>query len=161
MAKKVINKKLGRKRDARNMLIRNLVTSLILYERIKTTKAKAKVLKRRIEKMMSFAKRSNRLVSKRYVSGYLLDKNATKKVFEVLVPEFKDRKSGITRIVQLGPRAGDSASMVFIELLLPKKTEKTDSKSEKSAKDNKKTTKDKNRDQKVKSGVKTTVKQKK
>ncbi|MFH1749372.1 MAG: 50S ribosomal protein L17 [bacterium] len=158
MAKAVLNKKLGRKKGARNMLIRNLVTSLILHERIKTTEAKAKVLKSKVEKLMSIARRLNKLVSKRYLNGYLLDKNAAKKVFEVLVPEFKDRKSGLVRILQLGPRAGDSAKMVFIELLLPKKVKETDPKLEKSTKDNKKTTKDKG--QKVKSGVKTTVKQK-
>ena len=141
------------------MLIRNLATSLILHERIKTTYAKAKILKSRIEKLISVAKRPNKLVSKRYINGYLLDKNATKKVFEVLVPEFKDRKSGTVRILQIGPRLGDSAKMVFIELLLPKKVKETNLKLKKSTNDNKKTTKDK--DQKVKSGVKTTVKQKK
>ncbi|MFC1656857.1 50S ribosomal protein L17 [Patescibacteria group bacterium] len=160
MSKNVSNIKLGRKRDARNMLIRNLVTSLILHEKIKTTYAKARILKAKIEKVITVARRSNKLVSKRYLNGYLLDKNATKKVFEVLIPEFKDRKSGVVRMLQTGPRAGDSAKMVFIELLLPKKVKKTESKPEEVKKDAKKTT-EKPQKEKVKSGVKTTVKLKK
>ncbi len=159
MSKAILNKKLGRKRDARNMLVRNLVTSLILHERIKTTAIKAKILKSRIEKLVTLAKRSNKLMAKRFLARYLLDKNASKKVLEVLLPEFKDRKSGIVRTIKIGPRKGDSADMVYIELLLSKKIKEIKSKSIKLEKDNKEIPKGK--DQKIKSGVKTTVKQKK
>ncbi len=108
-------RKLGRKKDNRELMVRNLVTSLVLYESIQTTKAKAKVLKSEFDKIMTRAKK-NDLPAKRFVAGYMLDKNAYKKTFEVLVPRFKNRNSGFTRTLSISSRLGDNAEMMLIEM---------------------------------------------
>lgn len=107
---------LSRKYANRKSTLRNLATSLILYERIKTTTAKAKELKPVIERLLSRAAK-NDLVAHRYLLSYLFDENATKKVIEVLVPRFKNIKSGYVKTYHLSPRLGDGAEMMIIELV--------------------------------------------
>lgn len=108
-------KSLSRKDNHRKSLLRNLATSLILYEEIKTTKAKAKEVKPIVEHLISCAKK-NDLASRRRLLGYLFDKNATKKMFEVLVPRYKKINSGFITSYLLGKRLGDSATVVILKL---------------------------------------------
>jgi len=109
-------RKLSRKKDNRELMVRNLLTSIILYESVKTTKAKSKVLKPEIDKLITRAKKNN-LEARRYISGYLLDKKAYEKMFEVIVPMYKNRKSGFSRAISLTNRVGDNAEIVIVELI--------------------------------------------
>lgn len=108
---------LSRKIDHRQSLLRNLATSLILYEEIRTTKAKAREVKSVVERLISRTKKDkSSLTSRRYLLGYFYDKNATKKMLEVIVPRFSKIDSGFVRIIPIGPRLGDNAQMVIIKL---------------------------------------------
>lgn len=108
---------LSRKKDYRQSLLRNLATSLILYEEIRTTKAKAREVKSIVERLISRAKKDkSSLTSRRYFLGYFYDKNATKKMLEVIVPRFNKINSGFVRIIPVGSRLGDNAQMVIIKL---------------------------------------------
>ncbi|OIO51908.1 50S ribosomal protein L17 [Candidatus Peregrinibacteria bacterium CG1_02_41_10] len=108
---------LSRDKDHRKMLWRNLATSLILYERIKTTSTKARFVKPRIERMITIVKKKDKMNAIRYLEARLLDSNASRKLMEVLLPLFKDRKGGYTRTIKIGPRSGDAAPMVYLELV--------------------------------------------
>lgn len=119
-------KSLSRKIDHRQSLLRNLATSLILYEEIKTTKAKAREVKRIVEKLISRTKKDKSpLNARRYLLGYFFDKNATKKMFEVIIPRFKKVDSGFVKIIRLGSRLGDGAEMVVLKIAEPNKIEST------------------------------------
>ena len=107
---------LSRKKDYRNNLLRNLATSLVLYEEIQTTETKAKALKPVVEHLIVTAKK-NDLVARRQLESFLFDKNATKKVLEVLVPRYKKINSGFIKTFRLGPRVGDSAEVVLMQLI--------------------------------------------
>ena len=111
------NKKiLSRKSQPRKHLMRNMATSLILYEKMTTTRAKAKALKPFIEKIITTGKISS-LTSRKKLIGLLYSKKAVKKVLEVLSPKFKDSKGGYTRIIHLGTRKGDGAFISRIEFI--------------------------------------------
>lgn len=114
---------LSRKTAYRKSTLRNLVTSLFLYERIKTTTAKAKEIKPVAEHLLSIAK-ANDLNSRRRLLAYLFDENATKKVIEVLVPRYKDLSSGFIKSYKLGARLGDGADMSILELVNAKQETK-------------------------------------
>jgi large subunit ribosomal protein L17 len=107
---------LDRKKSAREALLKNLATSLILYEKIKTTKAKAKTVKPLVEKIITLAKNNN-LTSRRQLITLLYHKKAVAKALEVLGPRYQQRKGGYTRIVNLGLRPGDGAEIAQIELI--------------------------------------------
>ncbi len=107
--------KLGRKTDHRRALLRNLVTSLIVEERIETTVPKAKAMKPQVEKMITLGKKGD-LAARRLASSYLMTREAVDKLFEV-APRFGDRNGGYTRIVLTGVRKGDGGQKAFIELL--------------------------------------------
>lgn len=107
---------LSRKYANRKSTLRNLATSLVLYERIKTTTAKAKELRPVVERLFSRALK-NDLNARRYLLSYLFDENATKKVFEVLVPRFKGITSGFIKTYRLGKRLGDGADIMIVELV--------------------------------------------
>jgi large subunit ribosomal protein L17 len=109
-------KTLDRKSQPRKALLRNLATNLILLEKIQTTSAKAKTLKPIVEKIITKGKINN-LTTRRMLLKELYVNNAVKKVLEDLGPRYKDRKGGYTRIIKLGFRQGDGASMVQIELV--------------------------------------------
>ncbi len=109
-------KTLGRKRDPRRLLLKNLAESLILYEKIETTEAKAKLLRPLVEKLITRAKVNN-LHNRRILLSRLPTENSVNKLLEVLGPRYKDRPGGYTRIVKLGSRQGDGAKMVIIELV--------------------------------------------
>jgi len=115
-------KKLGRDSSARKALFRDLVTDLFIYERIQTTEAKAKEVRPIAEKLITLAKRGD-LHARRQVAAYVRKeeagegKDAIQKLFSDLAPRFADRQGGYTRILKLGPRRGDSADMVYLELV--------------------------------------------
>jgi len=98
-------------------MLRNLATSIILYEKVKTTAPKAKLVKPIIEKMITQSKKQSLPVAMKALGSYLTDKNASKKLIIELLERYKDRNSGYVRITQLGFRAGDAASVVQIELV--------------------------------------------
>ncbi len=112
----VKKKKLGRNTAQRRALLRNLVTSFLEKERMRTTLAKAKAAKPLAEKMITLAKKDT-LHAKRQALSYIYKKPVVKKLFEELGPRFSERPGGYTRIVKIGPRAGDGAEMAILELV--------------------------------------------
>jgi large subunit ribosomal protein L17 len=124
MRHQVAGKKLSRDVDHRKSLRRNLMSSLILHERIKTTEAKAKAIRGEVEKLVTKAKRAlahpdeaRAIHARRIVRARLDNREATNKVFDVLAPRFEERPGGYTRRYKLGPRKGDGAMMVLLEFL--------------------------------------------
>ncbi|MFA5076569.1 MAG: 50S ribosomal protein L17 [Patescibacteria group bacterium] len=109
-------KTLDRDRASRQALLRGLATSLVLYEKIKTTDAKAKTIKPIIEKHITTAKKGD-LAARRQLAKYLYTRGAVKKMIEKIGPRYKDRQGGYLRITKLGPRKGDGAQMVQLELV--------------------------------------------
>ena len=122
----------------RRALLRNLVTSFIDKERIRTTVAKAKAAKPIAEKMITLAKR-NTLHARRQALAYIFQESVVKKLFDVVGPRFAERPGGYCRIVKLGPRAGDGADMALLEMIgseFKKKTKKKKAEKDKKAKKN-------------------------
>jgi len=109
-------KKLGRNTSHRRALLRNLVTSLIMEERIETTPAKAKAMRPHVEKMITLGKRGD-LAARRLALGYLLTRASVDRLFDTVAPRFGDRSGGYLRIIHKGWRTGDGAETVLIELV--------------------------------------------
>jgi large subunit ribosomal protein L17 len=107
---------LGREKAPREMMLRNLASSILIYEKVKTTKTKAKVIRSLVEKAITLAKKGD-LASHRELLAILPQKMAVKKAMEVLGKRYKDQKGGYTRIIKLTPRQGDAAEMAQIELV--------------------------------------------
>jgi len=105
-----------RNKDHREHMLRNLVTSLVLYEKVDTTKAKAKELKSFIDRIIARSKKAD-LTATKNLHKVFFDSNAVKKVLEVLVPRYQERSSGFTKTYGLKNRLGDNAEMVRIELI--------------------------------------------
>jgi len=97
-------------------MYRNLVTDLLNHEKITTTEAKAKEVRGLAEKMITLGKQG-RLQSRRQALAFITDKKVTEKIFAELAPRYAERPGGYTRIVKLGPRLGDGAPMVQLELV--------------------------------------------
>ena len=116
MRHRVSFRKLSRTHEHRRALLRNLVTSLFLHERIETTVAKAKEARRVAERMITFAKRGD-ISARRHVDSYVFDPAATRKLFDTIAPWYAERQGGYTRIIRIGPRPGDAAEMVYLELV--------------------------------------------
>jgi large subunit ribosomal protein L17 len=108
--------RLGVQPSHRRAMIRNMVTSLLKHERIKTTKTRAKEVRRYAEKMITLAKKET-LASKRDVLGFVREREVVNKLFKTLIYRYAQRKGGYTRMLKLGFRAGDGADMVFLELV--------------------------------------------
>ncbi len=108
--------KLGRPVAARQMLLRNLVTSVIEKERVITTVPKAKAARPWVEKMITLGK-ADTLHARRQAAAFLKTPDSVKKLFETLGARFGQRTGGYTRIVHLGPRRGDGAEQVMLELV--------------------------------------------
>jgi large subunit ribosomal protein L17 len=106
--------KLGRKAEHRKALLANQVCSLIEHQRIKTTLAKAKAVRPLAEKMVTLGKNGS-IHARRTAFSTLRHKDAVKKLFDEIAPRSTERNGGYTRIVRLGQRKSDSASMAFIE----------------------------------------------
>ena len=109
-------RKLGRNSAHRRSMLRNLVTDLFRYERIQTTDCRAKEARREAEKMITLAKRGD-LHARRQVLAYVKDEDVVSKLFDEIAPKYEERHGGYTRILKLGPRQGDVAEAVFLELV--------------------------------------------
>jgi large subunit ribosomal protein L17 len=113
----IAGRKLGRPTDHRLALYRNLATDLLRYEKIQTTEAKAKEVRQLAEQMITKAKTGG-LHSRRQVLAVLYDPTVVVKLFDTLAPRFQERHGGYTRIIKIGPRKGDAAPMVVLELVI-------------------------------------------
>jgi large subunit ribosomal protein L17 len=109
-------KKLGRDSAHRKALYSNLAGALIQHGRIETTEAKAKAVKPFAEKMITLGKRGD-LAARRQALAVLRSQDVVHQLFAEVAPRFAERPGGYTRIVKLGPRQGDAADMVFLELV--------------------------------------------
>ena len=117
MAHRIDGRKLGRKSAPRRALYRNLIVAVLRYEQIKTTEARAKEVRGQVEQMITLAKQGS-LASRRRIIAALPDEPLViDKLINEIAPKYEDRSSGFTRIVKLGPRAGDAAPMVQLELV--------------------------------------------
>ncbi|MDC7219860.1 MAG: 50S ribosomal protein L17 [Spirochaetales bacterium] len=108
--------RLSRKSSHRKALERNMVTSLLKYERVKTTKAKAREIRRTAEKMITRAKVDS-VHNRRIVAKTVQEKDVLNKLFVEIAPKYKERPGGYTRILKIGSRKGDAAEMVILELV--------------------------------------------
>ncbi len=123
MRHRIAGKKLSRDKDERTALRRNLVKQLFEHERIRTTHAKAVAVRGQAERLITLAKSSSdksvaeKVHARRLAAARLSDPEAVKKLFDDIAPRFGDRPGGYTRIVKLGPRLGDAAEMVLLELV--------------------------------------------
>ncbi len=115
MRHRVAGWKLGRNTSHRRALLRNLVTSLILEERIETTVPKAKAMRPHVEKMITLGKRGD-VSARRQAASFLMTRAAVDKLFEI-APRFGDRDGGFTRLIRTSFRRGDGGEKAFIELL--------------------------------------------
>ena len=113
---RVGGRKLSRKQGPRLSLFKNLTVSVIRYERVKTTEAKAKEISGRVEKMITLAKRDT-LHTRRQAAAFLETPAAVKKLFDKLGTRFGQRTGGYTRVVRLGWRKGDGAEQAMLELV--------------------------------------------
>ena len=123
MRHKVAGYKLGRTSGARVALRRNLMQQLLTHDRIRTTKAKAAAIRGETERIITIARNSangsdaEKVAARRLVVTKLGDNHILKRVFDEIGPRFANRNGGYTRVMKLGPRAGDSAEMVMLELI--------------------------------------------
>jgi len=129
----VKGKKLRRPTAHRLALLRNLVSSFLEKERMKTTLAKAKAARPLAEKMITLAKK-NTLHTRRLALRFISKESVVKKLFEELGPRFGERPGGYTRIVKIGLRSGDGAQMAMLELIGSEYKKKEKKKKEKAAK---------------------------
>lgn len=128
MRHKVAGWKLGRNTAHRRSLLRNLVTSLIVEERIETTIPKAKAMRPHVEKMITLGKRGD-LHARRVAFSFLRQKEAVRKLFAELAASASGRQGGYCRVVKLGPRQSDSAPMAYLEFVdRPTEAEKPEGK---------------------------------
>jgi large subunit ribosomal protein L17 len=109
-------RKFNRDTDARKALMRNLCTSLLEHGRITTTDAKAKELRRWVERLITTAKAQD-IAARRRVSAEISKPEVVERLFTNLIPRLADRPGGYTRIMRKGPRVGDAAPMVIIEIV--------------------------------------------
>lgn len=116
MRHKVKKIRLGTDKDHRTALMRNLAMQVIIHGSIKTTAAKAKAVQPFVERLITLAKRKDKREAIREIKKLLQHEDGEKKIFEVLLEQYKDKTSGYTRITKLGYRNGDKAPVVQIEL---------------------------------------------
>lgn len=124
--------KLNRTTSHRQAMFRNMVTSLLKHDRIKTTEAKAKEVRRWADHIITLAKRGD-LHARRMALSIVREKDVVHKIFDEASERFGSRNGGYTRIIKIGHRAGDAASISLIELISSEKTKKKTKKKEKPA----------------------------
>ncbi|MGB9710986.1 MAG: 50S ribosomal protein L17 [Thermodesulfovibrio sp.] len=129
MRHRVDGRHFGRTANQRKALLRGLLASLIKYERIETTVAKAKAVKELADRLVTFGKKGD-LHSRRLALSYLPDKELIRKLFTEIAPRFRERNGGYVRVVRTGFRIKDSAPMAILEFVDYKKPEKQEKKSE-------------------------------
>ena len=110
------HRKLGRPTAHRKAMLRNQVTDLLREGRITTTITRAKETRRMAEKMITLGKRGD-LHARRQVLAYIYDEDVVTELFDNIAPKYAERSGGYTRILKLGQRRGDTAEMVFLELV--------------------------------------------
>ena len=110
------HRKLSRTHSHRKALLRNLVTSLFIHERIETTVAKAKEARRLGERMITFAKRGD-VPARRHVARFVHGDDVVRKLFDTVAPWYAERNGGYTRIVRIGRRLGDAGETALLELV--------------------------------------------
>ncbi|WP_430884848.1 50S ribosomal protein L17 [Fusibacter sp. JL216-2] len=109
-------RKLGRTSSHRDLMLRNLTTSLLEKGRIETTETRAKEARRQVEKMITLAKRGD-LHARRQAAAYVTSPAVVQSLFNEIGPKYADKNGGYTRMYKLGPRRGDASMMVIIELV--------------------------------------------
>jgi len=123
MRHQVAGYKLGRSKAARIALRRNLIKQFFTHERIQTTRAKAAAIRGEAERLITIARNSTegsdaeKVHAQRMVASRLGDSSLNKRLFEEIAPRFANRPGGYTRVLKLGPRMGDAAEMVVLELV--------------------------------------------
>jgi len=123
MRHQVAGRKLSRGKDERTALRRTLIKQLFEHERIQTTRAKAEAIRGEAEKLITLARNSSKgddiqkVNARRLAAARLNDAEVVKKLFDDIGPRFNDRNGGYTRLIKLGPRLGDAAEMVLLELV--------------------------------------------
>lgn len=123
-------KKLSREKTHREAMLANMAISLLSHRMIKTTTAKAKALRPVTDRLITFGKKGD-LAAKREAYRILRDHNLVKKLFEEIAPQFASRNGGYTRVLRLGTRLGDGASLSLVELLTAKPLVEKDKKGKK------------------------------
>ena len=111
-----VQRKLGRPTDQRIAMLRNLTTSLLENGKIETTVTRAKEVRSTAEKMITLGK-TNTLHTRRQAMSYITKEDVVKKVFDEIAPKYADRNGGYTRMIKKGPRRGDGAEVVILELV--------------------------------------------
>ncbi|MHC1720038.1 MAG: 50S ribosomal protein L17 [Clostridiaceae bacterium] len=109
-------RKLGRPSDQRRAMLRNLVTSFLKYGKIETTEMRAKETRSIAEKMITLAKRGD-LHARRQVLSYVTEEEVVRNLFDNVAPKYSERQGGYTRMYKVGPRRGDGAEVVILELV--------------------------------------------
>ncbi len=109
-------RKLGLPTDQRKAMLRNLVTSFLKNGSIETTETRAKETRKLAEKMITLAKRGD-LHARRQVLSFVTEKDVVKKLFDEIAPQYQERNGGYTRILKVGPRRGDNAEVVILQLV--------------------------------------------
>jgi large subunit ribosomal protein L17 len=117
VAHRIGGRKLGRKQGPRLSLFKNLTVSVLRYERVQTTEAKAKEISGRVEKAITLAKRGDLTARRQIVAQFPNEPLVVDKLFDEIATKYADRTSGFTRIVRIGQRRGDAAEIVQIELV--------------------------------------------
>lgn len=120
MRHQVYGRKLGRNKNERESLFKSLLGSLILHGSIQTTEAKAKSIKGLVDKIINQAKNKN---TQRFIKSFLTHPKVSEKLIKEIIPGLKNRSSGYTSLVRLGPRQGDGAMMVKMGLLMSEEKE--------------------------------------
>jgi large subunit ribosomal protein L17 len=117
MANRVDGRKLGRKTGPRLALYKNQTVAVLRYEQVKTTEARAKEVRGRVERMITLAKDGSLTARRRVVAELPDEPLVIDKLFKEIAPRYADRTSGYTRLVRIGMRSGDAAPIVQIELV--------------------------------------------
>ena len=117
MAHRIDGRKLSRKQGPRLALFKNLTVSVLRYEKVRTTEAKAKEIRGRVERMITLAKRGDLAARREVLASFPNEPLVVTKLFDEIAPKYADRTSGYTRIVKIGQRRGDAAEIVQIELV--------------------------------------------
>jgi large subunit ribosomal protein L17 len=117
MSHRVDGRKLSRMQGPRLALFKSLTVAVFRYERIQTTEAKAKEVRGQVERMITIAKRGDLTARRAIVAALPNEPLVINKLLTEIAPKYADRTSGFTRIVRIGPRKGDSAEMVQLELV--------------------------------------------
>ena len=120
MRHRIGGRQFGLPSDQRRALLKGLVRSLLIFQKIKTTETRAKDIRILAERLITTARRADTLHARRIANRYLTDETLVRHLFTVIAPEFKDTPGGYTRLTKIGQRRGDGARIVMLELATDK-----------------------------------------